>query len=221
MAKKLYFDNDYTEKKIALYKKTKNVKYRNDAIVEIGKIVNAIINLYRYWRYEERDVLENEGYIACLKAIEKFDPNKFKSKSSLAFRYFSLVIKKHLAFITCKESKFKNRNNVTDDMNPFVGKHHDSILFNHNQDISELMIFFENCLFFSLKKKLRVIGYLKRYVEMNQKHFDKKGFISYAKGYGITQSYVRKILKEVETSKPLYQVYLRHNNSGFWTNGIS
>ena len=51
MAKKFYFDNKYTEEKIALYKKTGNISYRNEAIVEIGKIVNAIINLYSFWRY--------------------------------------------------------------------------------------------------------------------------------------------------------------------------
>jgi hypothetical protein len=218
MAGKLYFNNKYTEEHIAKYKKTGSIVYRDLAIKEIGKIIQAIINLYRYWRYEDRDVLENEGYIACLKAIEKFDPERFKSKSSLAFRYFSLVVKKHLAFITCKESKFKNRNLVTDDLIPYVEDSNKLIVHpvkeGHN-DSTELIHFLNECLFFNLRKKLRIVKFLEKYLEMNQKHFDKKSFINYVKSYGITQSYIRKILKDIENSEQLYDIYNRHNHSNY------
>lgn len=221
MAKKYYFDNKYVEECIAKYKKTGNIKHRDDAIVEIGKIINAIINLYRYWRYEDRDVLENEGYLACLNSIERFDPEKFKHKSNLAFRYFSLVVKKHLAFITTKETKFKIRNTVTDNIIVYkeqeqkknVQKDTHVELIDMLDNNKELIGFLNRCLFTGLKKKQRIINYLDRYVQLNQKFFDKKGFINYTKGYGVTQSYTRKVLKEIEQSKELYNIYINHMNT--------
>lgn len=213
-----YFNNDYVMDCIRKYQSTGNIKYRDKAIIEAGKIIDAIINVYRGWRFEERDVLKQEGYAACLKAIETFNEKKFKNKSHLAHRFFSIVVKKHLAFITYKKSKIKTRTEFVDDLTPYLNKdnsYKQKYAFDYKLD--NLIHFLKNCLFEDSKKKLKIVKYLERYFDLNQNFFEKRDFINYTKTHGFTHSYVRNFIKEIETSMSLFEIYNRnlHNKNVF------
>lgn len=209
-----YFDNDYVMDCIRKYQATGQLRYRDKAIIEGGKIIDAIINVYRGWRFEERDVLKQEGYAALLKAIETFDENRFKNKSHLAHRFFSIVVKKHLAFITYKKSKIRTRTEFVEDLTPYMTTDNCyNQKYGFDYKFEDLIYFLKNCLFEESKKKLRIVSYLERYFELNQNFFEKRDFINYTKAHGFTHSYVRNFIKEVETSMGLFEIYNKNLNN--------
>jgi len=213
---KNYFDSRKVENLLAQYKITGDITYRNLAMVDIQLIINAIINLYRFWRFAALEDLQGEAACACLKAIESFDPIKWKHKSNLAHKFFSNVVKKHLLFITLKESKYKKRNYFSEtttiqDMQHAKTSDWDVILSCLDaHDIPEFFKYLEYCLFHSVPKKLKIIKLLKRYIGIQANSFNKKEFINYTKSFGVTHSYIRKVLKEIEDSSVLFHKYYIH-----------
>jgi len=75
------------------------------------------------------------------------------------------------------------------------------------------MHFLKHCLFADSSKKSKLIKYLARYLELNQNFFEKKDFINYAKSHGVTHSYVRNFIKEIEKSMQLFLVYNNNLNT--------
>jgi hypothetical protein len=217
MAKSNYFNSAKVEALLSQYKITKDIKYRNEAMIEIMLIIKAIINVYRFWRFAEREDLESEAACACLKAIESFDPITWAHKKDLAHRFFSLVVKKHLLFITLKESKYKKRNyfeesTVVQDLQQVKQAPWENMFSCLDMnDIPKFFEFLNNCLFLNTVKKLRIVKLLHRYIGIQTNSFNKKEFINYTKSFGITHSYIRKVLKEIQDSSALFYKYYTHS----------
>ena len=93
-----YFDEGVFRKTLEEYKKTlvfrdklvvsKNDKLETSLILQIEKIVNAIIIVYRYYIFEDYDDLKQHALNAYYTNFLKFTPDK-----GSAFNYFSIISK--------------------------------------------------------------------------------------------------------------------------------
>lgn len=84
-------------------------------------MITAQINTHRFYVWEPKDDLQQEAIIACMGAIQNFNPNyivyTYKDGSvrySSAFNYFSLVIKRNLQGYTLSRRKIRNNKNIED-----------------------------------------------------------------------------------------------------------
>lgn len=91
-----------------------SARLRGKLMCEIGKIVKAIIHTHHFTMYEPYDDLYQEAIVACLKALDKFDPNYITDKGvhSSVFNYFSLTAKKTLIFYTLRQAKHRGHADV-------------------------------------------------------------------------------------------------------------
>lgn len=130
--KKNYFPNKEVEKKILIWQKNRvflnfadilnfitgknkyvKLKKENDILIteimyEIKNIIKAIIMLYRFYRFESYDELEQEGWANCFANVKKFNPEK-----GMAFNFFSLITKKSLLALTYKEKKYRTNTDIS------------------------------------------------------------------------------------------------------------
>ena len=120
-----YFDNDKVEGWILIYldypieerKVDPEALYlREKIIVEVVKIVNAIIFTHKFTVWEDYNDLQQEATEACIKALEKFNPNFITSKGvkATAFNYFSLTAKRCLKYYTIRNKKNRDNQPIED-----------------------------------------------------------------------------------------------------------
>jgi len=125
----LYFDNAHIQGLIRRYKTIEDPivkqRLREDILAAVRDIVNGIIFTHRFIAFEPYDDLVQEAMIACIVALERFDPEK-----GTAFNYFSLVAKKALTYYTLKNRK--NRNNEPIDDFEFYLHHQENLIFYRN-----------------------------------------------------------------------------------------
>lgn len=120
--KNMYFDNEYVTELITNYQQSlefdengKIIKadksLEKEIVTNLMLIVNAIINKYSFWRFDEVENLQAEAIAECWKYIPNFDTSK-----GTCFNLFSLICKYHLIGFTLKEHK--NRQNADVDIHP-------------------------------------------------------------------------------------------------------
>ena len=119
--KNMYFDNEYVTDLITKYQKSLVIKdgkiikadrkLETEIVANLMLIVNAIINKYSLWRFDELENLQAEAITECWKYIPNFDTSK-----GTCFNLFSLICKYHLIGYTLKEHK--NRQNADVDIHP-------------------------------------------------------------------------------------------------------
>lgn len=198
----LYFDNKDVQGKIRTYLIEENATtrqvLRDDILSHVKDIINGIIFTHKFTAFEPYDDLLQEASLACLIALERFNPDK-----GTAFNYFSLVAKKSLTYYTLKNRK--NRNNYPID---------DFAFYLHNQDeltdldieslIDQLRIYFTD----SKYKKLAALNdILEKYLKQKRK-FNKRDWFKFSKSFGFSQNLIRKYLKVVcENKKEVYEMY--------------
>lgn len=92
------------------------IALRDKIMVEVGKVVNGIIFTHRFTAYDQYDDLYQEAMMACLGALDRFDPSYITStgKPASLFNYASLTAKKALTFYTLRQSKHRGHADVTE-----------------------------------------------------------------------------------------------------------
>lgn len=198
----LYFNNEHIQGLIRRYKITEDPmigrQLREEILAAVKNIVNGIIFTHRFTAFEPYDDLAQEAMVACIVALERFDPEK-----GTAFNYFSLVAKKALTYYTLKNRK--NRNNKPIEDFEFYLHHQESLTdLDIEILIEQLKVYFVDSKF----KKIRGLNdQLKKYLTQKRK-FNKRDWFRYAKSMGYSQNLIRKYLKIInENKEELYKLY--------------
>lgn len=113
--KKNYFDNEAITKAILEYQVSiksgkENITLLYPYTLQIKGLINGVINthkIYRWWN--DRNELEQEGMVAVLVSLKRFNPEK-----GTAFNYLSIVAKQHLKNWTQSKNK---KDWITDELN--------------------------------------------------------------------------------------------------------
>jgi hypothetical protein len=85
---------------------------------QVDKLINGVLNIQKFDRFEPRDELIQEAWVAILKNWHKFDPNydpsklKAKSKIPTLFNYYSLIAKQAMFFYTKRRQKHRNTGHI-------------------------------------------------------------------------------------------------------------
>lgn len=76
------------------YQATGNVKYRNTLVKRNLGLVRKVVNSFTEWR-QLYDDLFNEGVLALIKAVERFDPSRGHKFSTFAMPYITGKIQQY------------------------------------------------------------------------------------------------------------------------------
>lgn len=177
------------------------LELRSQILKEVAKIINGIIFTHKFTVWEHYDDLFQEAAMACVKALDKFNPEYRtpEGKSTTAFNYFSLTAKRCLKFYTIRNKK--NRDNYALD-------DYGSVLKADNYSESTSRIVREN-----LVSGLRVIFNSKKYkkfqklIDIFEEYlkkmgfFNKRDFFRFSKSYGWSPNLIRKFLKIIKDNK--------------------
>lgn len=99
-----YLDYEINEKgkKVCISRERASKEVEKEIMANLYLIANAIINKYRYWRFEPLEDLQAEA----LKAMWYYLPNFTPGKGSV-FDLFSIICKRHLLNYTLKNYKHR------------------------------------------------------------------------------------------------------------------
>lgn len=165
-------------------------------------IANAIINKYRYWRFEPVDDLQAEA----LKAMWYYLPNFVPGKGS-AFDLFSIICKRHLLNFTLKNYKHRIASDIDscyDVANPEAVDY--NILFD-NIEKTFLSIINKHYIGAKRKKYIELTSILMEYLVKNNKIVGKNDLLSAFKEYGYKSTEYKKFIEEISKYKEeLYEV---------------
>lgn len=205
-----YFDNDAITILIVEYlnfpleERTENKRalfLREQILKEVSKIINGIIFTHKFTVWEYYDDLFQEAAMACLKALDKFNPNYITSsgEKATAFNYFSLTAKRCLKFYTIRNKK--NRDNLT------IEEHTNNLIVDDDTDKKNNEAFIENFvdetrLIFQKKHKkfMPLVDILDEYLH-TMGAFNKRDFFRYSKSFGWSPNLIRKFLKIIKDNK--------------------
>jgi len=205
-----YFDNDAITELIVEYlafsqeERTTNKRalfLREQILKEVSKIINGIIFTHKFTVWEYYDDLFQEAAMACLKALDKFNPNYITSsgEKATAFNYFSLTAKRCLKFYTIRNKR--NRDNLT------IEEHTNNLIVDDDTDKKNNEAFIENFmeetrLIFQKKHKkfLPLVDILDEYLH-TMGAFNKRDFFRYSKSFGWSPNLIRKFLKIIKDNK--------------------
>lgn len=174
---------------------------REQILKEVSKIINGIIFTHKFTVWEYYDDLFQEAAMACLKALDKFNPNYITSsgEKATAFNYFSLTAKRCLKFYTIRNKK--NRDNLT------IEEHTGNLIVDDDTDRKNNEAFIENFvdetrLIFQRKHKkfMPLVDILDEYLH-TMGAFNKRDFFRYSKSFGWSPNLIRKFLKIIKDNK--------------------
>lgn len=216
-----YYDNDMVQGWLEEYlsipsdiRKTDKhaLILREKILKEVAKIVNGEIFTHKFTIWENYDDLFQEGMEACMKAMEKFNPNYITSKGikATSFNYFSLTAKRCLKFYTIRNKKFRNNPQIEDFIeNITVSK---NIVENSVQSASNQLILQLRELMNDQKseKFQPLIDVLENYLN-RMGSYNKRDFFRFAKSYGWSPNLIRRFLKTLKENKEIF--YKDYNES--------
>ena len=188
------------------YRKTNQstLAIREKVLKEVSKIINGIIFTHKFTCWEHYDDLFQEASEACIKALEKFNPNYICSsgEKATAFNYFSLTAKRCLKFYTIRNKR--NRDNFQ--LEEHSHEDEAKIEFSNKTIVEGFIKELKNVFLNSKRKKfLPLVDILRNYLDkMGQ--FNKRDFFRFCKFHGWSPNLIRKFLKiMIENRDKIYQ----------------
>lgn len=178
---------------------------REKVLKEVAKIVNGEIFTHKFTIWENYDDLFQEGMEACMKAMEKFNPNYITSKGikATSFNYFSLTAKRCLKFYTIRNKKFRN--------NPQIEDFIENITVSRNMVENSVQVA-SNQLILQLRELMKdqksakfqpLIDVLENYLN-HMGSYNKRDFFRFAKSYGWSPNLIRRFLKTLKENKEIF-----------------
>lgn len=196
-----YYDEEKVQQLLREYQKTtivedgvsvyKDTKLEQKIVIEVGKIVNAIIMYYKYYYFEPYEDLRQHALMACFTNFLKFNKDKGSS-----FNYFSLISKISLLNYTTRKKKHRDHQNIEDQI---YLKAEDEVSFEAFLDNLEEALFNvvdENFLGNKRKKYSRIASLIIDYLAKTRKFVSKSDLYSWCRSYGVKNSEVREFVKE-------------------------
>lgn len=200
--KNFYYSEAEVQKMLEEYKRTtivtdtrlifKDVKLEEKIVIEVSKIVDAIIMNYNYYVFEPYDDLKQHAILACYTNFLKF--NKAKGSS---FNFFSLISKISLLNYTTRKKKHRNHQDVEDQINLESKGDFNFNMFLDNLEETIFSIIDENFLGNKRNKYIKIGSLLIGYLNKSKKFVSKSDLYSWARSYGIKNSDVREFIKDI------------------------
>lgn len=213
--KKMYFDEELVKdliinqyqpfldyeinekgKKVCISRERVSKSIEKEIMANLLLIANAIINKYKYWRFEPLEDLRAES----LKAMWQYLPNFVPGKGS-AFDLFSIICKRHLLNYTLKNYKHR----LTSDVEVCYDiSSQDPINYNlFFEDIEKTFLKIINEHYEGEKKKeyIELTAILMEYLDKNKKICGKNDLLSVFKEYGYKSTAYKKFIEEMSQYK--------------------
>lgn len=213
--KNMYFDEEYVKglimndylpyleyginekgKKVCTNRDRVDKEIEREIMGNLLLIANAIINKYRYWRFESLDDLQAESLKAMWEYLPKFDPEKGN-----AFDLFSLICKKHLLNFTLKNKRNRDTNDIDCvfdiSARPIVNY---NLMF-EDMEKTFLEIIDRHYLREKRKKYIELTSILMEYLDKNKKIVGKNDLLAAYKSYGYKSTDYKKFIEDISKYK--------------------
>lgn len=207
MAKKNYFNEEEFQEKLKEYQRTavvrdgvaiqKNEKIEAYLVIEVSKIVNAIIMVYRYYIFEDYEDLKQHALQACYTNFLKFNPHK-----GTCFNYFSLISKMSLLNYTSRRQRHRNHSDIEDQVHLNASKEVNYDMFFEDLEATLFNIIDENYIGEQRKKYVKVASLIIDYLRKTKKFVSKSDLYSWVRSFGIKNNVVREFVKEMRVHSP-------------------
>jgi len=193
-----YLDYEINEKgkKVCINRDRAPKDVEKEIMANLYLIANAIINKYRYWRFEPLEDLQAEA----LKAMWYYLPNFTPGKGS-AFDLFSIICKRHLLNFTLKNYKHRIAGDIEvcyDVSSQPITNY--SLLFD---TLEKTFLKIINRHYIGKKRKhyVELTSILIEYIVKNGKIVGKNDLLSVFKEYGYKSAEYKKFIEEMMTYK--------------------
>lgn len=209
-ATKMYYNEKQMREWLLEYQRTavmmdgivihKDEKLERKITVEVLKIVEAIINQYRYAIFEDREDLRQEGIKACFSNFMKFNPEKGSS-----FNLFSIIVKIHLLNYTDRRKRHRNLADVDECLEVPCNEETNYTLFFNNLETTLFKVIDENWVGTRRKRYTKISAIILDYLRKTQKFVSRSDLYAWARSWGVKSSLVREYIKEVGVFLPELQ----------------
>lgn len=219
--KKMYFDEELVKdliinkyqpfleyginekgKRVCTSREKASKEVEKEIMANLLLIANAIINKYRYWRFESADDLQAEA----LKAMWYYLPNYVPGKGSV-FDLFSIICKRHLLNFTLKGYKHRITGDIDtcfDVANPNEINY--NLLFD-NLEKCFLDIINKHFVGKKRKKYIELTAILMEYLVKNNKVVGKNDLLAAFKEYSYKSTEYKKFIDDISSYKEeLYEI---------------
>lgn len=201
--KNFYFNEETFQKKILEYQKTcklnedniiieKNEKIEYEITKDIEKIIAAIINRYNYWIWETVEDMKQHAALECFKNYLKFTPEK-----GTAFNFFSRIAKMCLFNYTTRRQKHRGHSDISEEKFIISRSENNFDLFLDNLEENLFKIINDNFENETLIKYEKIASIILEYLKENKNFAGKSDLYSFARGFGMRNSDIRKFILDV------------------------
>ena len=168
----------------------KDTKLEEEIMLEVIKIVKAIIQVYRYYIFEDYDDCLQHGSMSCYQNFMKWTKEK-----GTAFNFFSIISKRSLLNYTDRKKKHRNNSDIADQIDLHDDKYMNFEMY--LEEMKETLLDIVNTNFMGKKRKLyiSITLVLTDYLFKTKKYISKTDFYSWARSYGIRSIDVREYVK--------------------------
>ena len=189
-----FLDYEINEKgkRVCVNRERASKEVEKEIMANLYLIANAIINKYRYWRFEPLEDLQAEA----LKAMWYYLPNFTPGKGS-AFDLFSIICKRHLLNFTLKNYKHRIAGDIEvcyDISSPEETNY--PILFD-NIEKTFLNIINKHYVGKKRKRYIELTSILIEYIVKNGKIVGKNDLLSAFKEYGYKSAEYKKFIEDL------------------------
>ena len=189
-----YLDYEINEKgkRVCTNRDRASKDVKKEIMANLYLIANAIINKYRYWRFEPLEDLQAEA----LKAMWYYLPNFTPGKGS-AFDLFSIICKRHLLNFTLKNYKHRIAGDIEacyDISSQPITNY--PLLFD-TLEKTFLKIIDRHYIGKKRKRYIELTSILMEYIVKNGKIVGKNDLLSAFKEYGYKSAEYKKFIEEI------------------------
>jgi len=200
-----YFNEEKVSKWILEYQKTAVREIDSEGIeivvwkdpiieerimIEVVKIVKAIIQVYRYYIFEDYDDCLQHGSMSCFQNFMKWTPSK-----GTCFNFFSIISKRSLLNYTDRRKKHRNHNDIAEQVDLYDEK---TMNFDfYLEEVRDTLLDIIDHSFVGKKRKnfIEISLILIDYLYKTKKFVSKTDFYSWARSYGKRSIDIREFMK--------------------------
>lgn len=170
----------------------KDVKLEEQITLEIIKIVKAIIQVYRYYKFEPYEDCLQHGLMSCYTNYMKWTPSK-----GTCFNYFSIISKRSLLNYTERRQKHRNHSDIDDHIELHAQNFSNFERFIDDMRENLFDIVNENFIGKKRKRFIQIAIILTDYLHKTKKFVSKTDFYSWARSYGMRSIDIREFVKDI------------------------
>ena len=155
-------------------------------------IVKCIINVYKYYIFEDYEDLVQFGIMNCFSSLMKYDP-----KYGTVFNYFSIVCKLSLYNYTMRRKKHRNHLNIDEQVGLETEKEVNWDIYFNNLEAELNNTVNENFIGNKRNDYLKINFLVIKYFRSNIKQQGKSDLLKYLRSYGIKSSTFKQYSNDV------------------------